>query len=935
MNQKRLSFVMKLLALLMVFFACFLAEAQTSVQFTFANGQYSLSQYTNVLVQIQSEHLNASGSVTILQPPIYRYTDTNASVTFSNLAGNYSGGYYHWTVPAFTSANGFNPPVKSEGDIQIVSTNLGLIPSTSVGVTFVPVYNGFGAAWTAQASDLRYSQSSNNLTSYVQIGQLNSTSNSLVSQIASVTNGINSAAYFPSNAFDSFGMSATAQTNAQTFASTNKVSLSQLPPSVLTNGFSSTFVTFNDGLQVNGDVTLPDAGIFYTHGNFEGGNFLGNGAGLTGILYSNIVGVPAIPSTNGFINSATATNIANSIYSNNPSGYISASATNQLVNTNALANYTLLTAFTSGTNSVATNGAANLIATNNLLIASFNSSLSNLNLAMAAATNALYSSKQPASLTLSNLSATGAFTNILNAGANIYLTTNVSGTIVSINASNQTFLTNSFGSIVTHNATDYILTNALPALTNGFVTSSVTNGLATIAYVNSQIGSGVGFTNGLVAGQNVTLTTNFSGTIVSVNATNQTFLTNGFGSIVTHAATDYILTNALPALTNGFVSATITNGLVGASITNGFATTNYVNAQGFVTATATNGLATTNFVLSTLINSNANFATFATVSASNTANLVITTNFVIASTNGGNIVFTNSPQFTMAITNVSALMPVTNGLAQGWFGFGTKTNFLLTTNIVSIIGGGSPVEGTYLNGTNTFNHSLTIVLSGGNYYIQSNGVSLYQSANIVTWTLVSGVNPPPQGAWGTSWHMNGTVLRGFVTSTNLTWQITNTIANMTILANTNFVLSGYIEGFTTNNQFSTSGTNTIINLIAQYGVNPTNGISAATATNIAAAQAQMVTNGFTAIVFSNPATFYLNSNPSNYTAFQLVTNLIQQATNGITGGGGTNAAQVFFTPTNPYSITAQAASIAFNTNGCMWINRNGNSNNWLNIITNN
>src|ERR1019366_9293019 len=152
------------LIFLILMFACFLAKSQTHVRFNFANGQFNISQYTNVSVVLQPEQLNVNGTVTILQPRIYGVTDTNASVTFSNLFGSYTGGFYRWSVPAFTSADGFNPPVTSSGDIQVVSTNLGLISSTLIGVVFVPVYNGSGAAWTAQASDLRYPNSTNILT---------------------------------------------------------------------------------------------------------------------------------------------------------------------------------------------------------------------------------------------------------------------------------------------------------------------------------------------------------------------------------------------------------------------------------------------------------------------------------------------------------------------------------------------------------------------------------------------------------------------------------------------------------------------------------------------------------------------------------------------------------------------------------------------------
>ena len=138
-------------------FACFMASAQTSVKFTFSNGQFNIAQYTNCQVWLQPESVNASGTTTLLQPRIYQITDTNASTTLSNLGASTTGGsYYRWTVPAFTSADGNNPPVTSQGDILILTTNLGTIASTTIGVTFVPTVSGSGGAWTAQTSDLRY-----------------------------------------------------------------------------------------------------------------------------------------------------------------------------------------------------------------------------------------------------------------------------------------------------------------------------------------------------------------------------------------------------------------------------------------------------------------------------------------------------------------------------------------------------------------------------------------------------------------------------------------------------------------------------------------------------------------------------------------------------------------------------------------------------------
>ena len=784
-KNKQVKFTYKILFLLSLF-ACFLANAQTSVQFQFANGQYNIAQYTNVTVILQPEQLNVSGGVTLGTAQIYQTTDTNASTTFSNLSGSYTGGYYHWTVPAFTSPNGFNPPTTIQGDIQVTSTNLGLISSTTIGVVFVPVYNGSGAAWTAQASDLRYSQTTNVLTSYVQIGQLNSTSNSIVAQIPS-TNG-----FITTN-------------NLAQYATTNYVNAA-------TNNFT-TIVYSNPA-----SYTTP--------------SFVTNA-------------INALATTNG-VNATTATNIAayqaqiatNALSSTNYVVTAIASATNGLANTNLLSSYTTITVFTAGTNSVATNSTAQLIATNAALVASMNTSIASLSNSLFVSSNLLQNTKQPSSLILSNLALTGAFTNILNAGLNVNFTTNFSGNTISINATNQTFLTNGFGSIVTHAQTDYILTNALPALTNGFVMQSVTNGLATISYVNSQAASGVGFTNGLNAGLNVTFTTNFSGSIVSINATNQTFLTNGFGSIVTHAATDYISTNALPALTNQFLTS--------ASLST-YATTGYV-----ATAIAGAGINTNNFLAGqnvtfttnfsgTIISINATNQTFLTNTftslATTNPSAVLYTNALPGLTNGfltagaTNTIWTNSVANFYPLSNPSNYISsagftnanqfvasqngqVTNLALQGVFVMGTKTNFVYTANAIGLGSSGSMIAGTYY-GTSTlmvnpFYTNYSISYSGGNYYAMSNTVTEYASTNAVNWTQVSGALPVPRGDFGHYDYDNGTVYLGWFCSTNLTWQITNNISQYSFLYSSN----------------------QIYNLILATAINPTNGVTATQVTNI-------------------------------------------------------------------------------------------------------
>ncbi len=153
MNMKTLR-----ISLLLLLLSCLIGYGETDVQFSFANGQYNISQYTNVTVMLQPEQMNVSGFTTLLPGAIYQTTDTNASTTFSNLYGSYSGGYYHWRVISFSNPSGTGPiPAQgNQGDIQVTATNLGLINSTALGIVFVPVYSGSGAANTVQASDLRY-----------------------------------------------------------------------------------------------------------------------------------------------------------------------------------------------------------------------------------------------------------------------------------------------------------------------------------------------------------------------------------------------------------------------------------------------------------------------------------------------------------------------------------------------------------------------------------------------------------------------------------------------------------------------------------------------------------------------------------------------------------------------------------------------------------
>jgi len=201
-------------------------------------------------------------------------------------------------------------------------------------------------------------------------------------------------------------------------------------------------------------------------------------------------------------------------------------------------------------------------------------------------------------------------------------------------------------------------TNYVNAATNGFVTSSITNGLATTNYVNaatnglvtSSITNGLATTNYVIAATNGLVTSSITNGLATTNfvltqisATNSANLTtttnlvvastNNFTTLVYTNPTAILYTNSLPGLTNGFVTSSITNGL---------ATTNYVNAatNGLVTSSITNGLATTNFVLTQ-------------ISATNTANLTITTNLVVAATNNFTAIVYSNPAAYRLIGNTN------------------------------------------------------------------------------------------------------------------------------------------------------------------------------------------------------------------------------------------------------------------------------------------
>ena len=179
----------------------------------------------------------------------------------------------------------------------------------------------------------------------------------------------------------------------------------------------------------------------------------------------------------------------------------------------------------------------------------------------------------------------------------------------------------------------------------------------------------------------------------------------------------------------------------------------------------------------------------------------------------------------------------------------------MTTNIVGIIGAGSAVEGTYLGTpygmtwTNLFSPTEIITLTGGNYYLASNSIILYQSSTITNWTIVSGTAPAPIGFWGTKWRMTGTMADGWFYSTNFVLQSSNLAtaiaSNLVAYSTNNVPLNGVLSGLNPATVFSLTGSNYIASvstaILAGY-TGPTNGVTATQVTNIANALILGATN---------------------------------------------------------------------------------------------
>jgi len=567
----------------------------------------------------------------------------------------------------------------------------------------------------------------------------------------------------------------------------------------------------------------------------------------------------------------------------------------------------------------------------------------------------LYSNPSNYLTLATNPKQTNGFTTIVFSNPAAFLpVSGTNGLIGFLQASNVAFY------IYTNNPSNYVNQAQLTAATNG-LTAGLTNGFASTNFVLST----VAIASNALSSASTTASNVLAAGIIGA--------TNGIKSAAYSNSTAFILTNALPNLTNSFYPlfanpsnyiSSFTNAVT-ASITNGFAGTNYVNASSAIVSNTlvSTGILISNGVMNNLTASNlqiqanigaTNTAEIARVTAqidltnsairsamilTNTANLVITTNIFGVSTNYAN---TNAMRL-IAASNAVVLITVSNNLANATNNFVVNTNGSATSlTLASNAYFGSPVAQTLqLNGTpylgltgagntgvngtygkqtssiwtNFVNPNYTVILSGGIYYAQSNSVSLYAFASLpsTNGTIVSpGINPVPALTLGWTFNLNGGVFNGEFNSTNLNQKIIGYIAANAITNNS----QQQITLFNTNNIYygTLIGTNAVNSTNATYlgGLYYTNYVTFGsigggylTNNNNIVISGEVAGSGTTNIVVNPTATF---TNDVNSLAQAIAT----ASTNGLITAGATNS----LNSTNLYGTISNARlSSSVVTNG--------------------
>jgi hypothetical protein len=387
-------------------------------------------------------------------------------------------------------------------------------------------------------------------------------------------------------------------------------------------------------------------------------------------------------------------------------------------------------------------------------------------------------------------------------------------------------VTNGFTTIVRSNASVFLHTNALPALTNGFVRSDITNLSATISLLNTSSNS---LRSALTSTINTASNANHTFTVAATNGLARTTITNGLVSQAEINTSSNSLRTSLTstintasnqnhtlivAATNGLARTTITNGLVSQTEINtssnalrtsligtinttsnalwqeigtgsGGAGTNYVDAQ---VAASTNSLRTS---LITVINSSSNAnRSFAIDATNGLARLTDTNGFVRqanidASSNSLrsslvsviNTASNDTRDFAVTATNglrhaLSSAMTVTN------LSFSGNPFMRRDTNIVAVYSAGNTTNnGTYVWESGLYRRTVgpgSIYFVNPTWFMEDGSATIYSASSPVgPWSIVSGSGPVPNSEYGHYIDLNGSVFRGMFVSTNFFYAVTN------------------------------------------------------------------------------------------------------------------------------------------------------------------
>ena len=383
----------------------------------------------------------------------------SAVVTFA--VTNYLGNADTNTIKIYPCA----AYVNSDGSIQATG-----LP------TLLPVTNGVSAIYLAPGNYLATNGAI--ISTYTGPGNVGNSQGILFAVPAS--GGTYSVGVLAIPGYNVFNYNGATLTNGATFAGvSNALGFVPLSPQQTTNAILANSVSSNNivlGEQVYGANSSPITSFIGVDSN----NLAAANSTVTAYVLGSWSFITNGLATTNYANSVTNGNT--SIVYSNPASFTTPTQATNIAQTLTLAqggsntNFSLVVS-----NSVYTNLLAGLQATNTALSASIAASNAVQAVNMLSASNSLSTVKQPASGILTNLALTGAYTNGIAAGTNVWLTTNLITGAVSISATNQTFLTNGLVQWTGLIPSQYMLTNVLPALTNGFISSASIAGLLSSA----------------------------------------------------------------------------------------------------------------------------------------------------------------------------------------------------------------------------------------------------------------------------------------------------------------------------------------------------------------------------------------------------------------------------------------------------------------------